>query len=89
MICPDYTAEDARQRWGAPERVGTDAVERTCPWCASWLRKKNRSEGPFARVVECVNLVCPLLPTGGCYWEPWPKGWTAENKAAWSRGVGQ
>ncbi len=77
-----YTAEDARVRWGNPNRIDSDRVEveRACPWCASWLADKQNSHPPFDHVVECPNLMCPLLPTGGCYWEPWPEGWTEENQ---------
>ncbi len=76
----NLTVADARERWGDPNRIAENEVERACPWCASWLRNDGKSEGVFEKVVECKNLMCPLLPTGGCYWEPWPDGWTDENK---------
>lgn len=81
MQCPEYTETDAMDRWGAPS---APRVYRACPWCASWLSDKGRGEGPFPKVAECVNLACPMLPTGGCYWEPLPDGWTEEAKRRWN-----
>ena len=83
--CPDYTRDDALTRWGDPNRIAQNEVRRACPWCASWLRQKGDTEGPFDSIVSCVNLACTMLPTGGCYWEPWPDGWTAENKQRWNQ----
>ena len=84
VTCPDYTVEDARLRWGDPGRVDSDQVERACPWCASWLRDKGRSEHVFDSTVECTNLSCPMIQASGkCYWEPYPDGWTEANKTEW------
>lgn len=85
VIGNGHTASDARMRWGDPNQERNE-VERACPWCASWLINKGKGEPSFEHVVECGNLMCPLLPTGGCYWEPWPDGWTDENVALQAAG---
>ncbi len=85
MIGNGLTAKDARERWGEPNRNADNEVECACPWCAVWLRDEGKSEAPFLTVVECKNLMCPLLPTGGCYWEPFPGGWTFENQRIWDQ----
>jgi hypothetical protein len=85
MACPDYTVKDARERWRGPR---DEQVDRACPWCASYLfpsdEKLSGQTEIFDQVVECRNLVCPMVSgSGKCYWEPYPDGWTVENKGKW------
>lgn len=83
MKCPEYTIIEAFERWGEPGRIYPKQVKRACPWCASWLQQLGKPQGPFDSVVECVNVMCPMFPSGGCYWEPWPDGWSEANKQRW------